>query len=40
MDDYFNGQFRLEKAREYLRKRKTIRNIIPAIIFSKLKKKR
>ena len=40
MDDYFNGKFRLEKSREYLRKRKTMRNITPAIIFSKLIKRK
>ena len=34
MDDDFNGKFRLEGAREYLRKRKTMRNSTPAIIFS------
>ena len=34
VDDDFNGKFRLEGAREYLRKRKTMRNITPAIIFS------
>ena len=39
MDDDLNGKFRLERAREYLRKGKTMRNITPAIIFSKLKKK-
>ena len=40
MDDDFNGKFRLERAREYLRKRKTMRNITPAIIFSKLSKRK
>ena len=39
MDDDFSGRFRLEKARVYLRKRKTMRNITPAIIFSKPKNK-
>ena len=36
----FNGKFRLEKFREYLRKRTTMRNINPAIIFSKLIKRK
>ena len=40
MDDDFNGKFRLEKFREYLRKRTTMRNITPAIIFSKLIKRK
>ena len=40
MDDDFNGKFRLERAREYLRKRKTMRNITQAIIFSKLRKRK
>ena len=40
MDDNFNGKFRLEKFREYLRKRKTMRNITPAIISSKLIKRK
>ena len=40
MDDDFNGKFRLEKFREYLRKRKTMRNITPSIIFSKLVKRK
>ena len=40
MDDDFKGKFRLERAKEYLRKRKTMRNITPAIIFSKLKKRK
>ena len=39
MDDDFNGKFRLERTREYLRK-KTMSNITPAIIFSKLKKRK
>ena len=38
MDDDFDGEFRLERGKKYLRKRKTMRNITPAIIFSKLKK--
>ena len=40
MEDDFNGNFRLEKFREYLRKRMTMRNITPAVIFSKLIKKK
>ena len=40
MDDDFNGKFRRERARVYPRKRKTMRNITPAIIFSKLKKRK
>ena len=40
MDVDFNGKFMLEKFREYLRKRKTMRNITPAIIFSKLIKRK
>ena len=40
MDVDFNDKFRLERAREYLRKRKTMRNITPAIIFSKLIKRK
>ena len=40
MDDHFNGKFRLEKFREYLRKRMTMRNIAPAIIFSRLIKRK
>ena len=40
MDDDFNGKFRLEKFREYLRKRSTMRNITPVIIFSKLIKRK
>ena len=40
MDDDFKGKFRLERAREYIRKRKTMRNITPAIILSKLKKRK
>ena len=39
MDDDFNGKFRLERVEEYLRKRKIMRNITPAIIFSKLIKR-
>ena len=39
MYDDFKGKFRLERAREYLGKRKTMRNISPAIIFSKLIKR-
>ena len=33
MDADFDGKFRLERAEEYLRKRKTMRNITPVIIF-------
>ena len=40
MDDDFKGKFRLERATEYLRKRKTMRNITPAIIFTTLKKRK
>ena len=40
MDDDFIGKFRLERSREYLRKRKAIRNINPAIIFPKLIKRK
>ena len=40
MDDNFDGKFRLVRIKEYLRKRKTMRNISPAIIFSKLKKRK
>ena len=40
MDDDCNCKFRLEKFREYFRKRKTMRNITPAIIFSKLIKRK
>ena len=40
MDDDFDGKFRLERVKEYLRKRKTMRNITPAIIFSKLIKRK
>ena len=40
MDYDFNGKFKLERVKEYLRKRKTMRNITPAIIFSKLIKKK
>ena len=36
MDDDFNGKFMLKRAREYLGKSKTMRNITPAIFFSKL----
>ena len=38
MDYDFDGKFRLERVKKYLRKRNTMRNITPAIIFSKLKK--
>ena len=40
MDDDFKGKFRLERARKYLRKRKTMINMTPAIIVSKLKKRK
>ena len=40
MDDDFDGKLRLERAREYLRKRKNMRNITPANIFSKLIKRK
>ena len=40
MDDNFDGKFRLERVKEYLRKRKTMINISLAIIFSKLKKRK
>ena len=40
MYDDFNGKFRLERVKEYLRKRKIMRNITPAIIFSKLIKRK
>ena len=40
MDEDFDGKFRLERAREYLRKRKTMITITPAVIFSKLKKRK
>ena len=40
VDDDFKGKFRLERAREHLRKRKAMRNINPAIIFSKLEKRK
>ena len=40
MDDDFDGKFRLERVKEYLRKRRTMRNISPAIIFSKLIKRK
>ena len=40
MDDDFIGKFRLQKFMEYLRKRKTMRNITPAFIFSKLEKRK
>ena len=40
MDDDFNGKFRLERVNEYLRKQKTMINITPAIIFSKLIKRK
>ena len=40
MDDDFDGKFRLERVKEYLRKRKTMRNISPAIILSKLIKRK
>ena len=36
MDVDFDGKFRLESVRKYLKKRKTMRNISSAIIFSKL----
>ena len=36
MHDDFDGKFRLERVKKYLRKRKTMRNISPAIMFSKL----
>ena len=35
MDDDFDGKIRLERVKKYLRKRKTMRNISPAFIFSK-----
>ena len=40
MDDEFDGKFRLERFNEYLKKQKTMRNINPAIIFSKLIKRK
>ena len=40
MDDDFEGKFKLESVKEYLRKRKTIINISPAIIFLNLSKER
>ena len=40
MDDDFDGKFRLERDNKYLRKRKTMRNINPAIIFSKFLKRK
>ena len=40
MDDDFAGKFRLERVKEYLRKRKTMRKITPAILFSKLIKRK
>ena len=40
MDDDFYGKFRLERVKEYLRKRKTLRNITPATNFSKLIKRK
>ena len=36
----FYGKFRLERVKEYLRKRKAMININPAIIFSKLIKRK
>ena len=40
MDDDFDGKFRLVRAKKYLRKRKTMRNISPAIIFSEVIKRK
>ena len=40
MDDDIDGKFKLERVKEYLRKRKTMRNITPSIIFSKLIKRK
>ena len=40
MDDDLDGEFRLERVKKYLRKRKTMRNISPAIIFSKFIKRK
>ena len=40
MDDDFDGNFRLERVKKYVRKRKTMRNISPSIIFSKLIKRK
>ena len=34
MDDDLNGKFKHKRVREYLRKRKAIRNITSVIIFS------
>ena len=36
MDGNFSGKIKLKGAREYLRKRKTMKNITQATIFSKL----
>ena len=40
MDYDFDGKFRLERVKKYLRKRKTMRNISLAIIVSKLMKRK
>ena len=40
MDDDFDGKFRLERVKKYLRKRKTMRNTSLAIIVSTLIKRK